>query len=89
MIDTKWIGYRFPTMRWEVEKGRLRFFAKAIGETRPEYVDEEAARAKGYRSLLAPPTLLFSGPLDHDSVPKLIALLGIDLNNILLAPNEF
>src|SRR3546814_9496304 len=70
-------------MRWEVEKGRLRFFAKAIGETRPEFIDEDAAKAAGHQSLLAPPTILFSGPLDHDDVPKLLQMLGIDMNNIL------
>ena len=35
MIDTKHIGLRLPTVSFEVEKGRLRFFAKATGETRP------------------------------------------------------
>ncbi|NGY03326.1 MaoC family dehydratase N-terminal domain-containing protein [Solimonas terrae] len=89
MIDTKWIGHRFATLRWEVEKGRLRFFAKAIGETRPEYTDEEAARAAGHPSLLAPPTILFSGPLDHDDVPKLLELLGINMNNILHGEQGF
>lgn len=89
MIDTKWIGHRFPTMRWEVEKGRLRFFAKAIGETRPECVDEDAAKAAGHPSLLAPPTILFSGPLDHDEVRSLLQLLGINMNNILHGEQSF
>jgi acyl dehydratase len=89
MIDTKWIGHRFPKIRWEVEKGRLRFFAKATGETRAEYIDEDAARAAGHPSLLAPPTILFSGPLDHDDVPKLLQLLGISMNNILHGEQGF
>ncbi|HEY9547293.1 MAG TPA: MaoC family dehydratase N-terminal domain-containing protein [Solimonas sp.] len=89
MIDTKWIGHRFPAIRWEVEKGRLRFFAKAIGETRPEFIDEDAAKAAGHPSLLAPPTILFSGPLDHDDVPKLLQMLGIDMNNILHGEQGF
>jgi acyl dehydratase len=89
MIDTKWIGHRFPVMRWEVEKGRLRFFAKAIGETRPEYIDEVAAKAAGYLTLLAPPTILFSGPLDHGSVSQLLQLLDISMNNILHGEQGF
>lgn len=89
MIDTKWIGHRFPTLRWEVEKGRVRFFAKAIGETRPEYLDEAAARAAGHRSLLAPPTLLFSGPLDHDDVPRLLQTLGISVDSLLHGEQGF
>jgi len=89
MIDTKWIGYRFPTIRWEVEKGRLRFFAKAIGEARREYVDEDAARAAGYPSLLAPPTILFSGPLDHDEIQNVLCMLGINMSNILHGEQRF
>ena len=89
MIDNKWIGHRFPKTRWEVEKGRLRFFAKAIGETRPEYLDEEAARAAGYSSVLAPPTIFFSGQLDHGFVPQVLELLGININNMLHGEQGF
>ena len=40
----------------EVEKGSIRRFAEAIGETNPIYFEEAAARAAGYRSIVAPPT---------------------------------
>ncbi len=83
MIDKKWIGHRFPSVQWEVEKGRLRFFAKAMGETRPEYIDEAAAKAAGYPSLLAPPTIFFSGPLDNGSIEGMLDLMSININNIL------
>jgi len=33
---------------------RLKFFAKAIGETNPIYTDEAAALEAGYRALPAP-----------------------------------
>src|SRR3546814_13237942 len=82
MIDTKWIGHRFPAIRWEVEKGRLRFFAKAIGETRPEFIDEAAAKAAGHPSLLASPTILFSGPLAPDDVPKPPTLRSEDSRDV-------
>ncbi len=59
VIDRTHIGKRWPSFDVEVEKGRLRLFAKAIGETRPIYHDESAARAAGYRGLLAPPTFAF------------------------------
>ena len=89
MIDTRWIGHRFPVMRWEVEKGRIRFFAKAIGETRAEYIDEDAAKAAGYPSLLMPPTMFFSGPLDHDDIQRLLSTLDIDMKNILHGEQAF
>ena len=56
MIDRQYIGHRFPVFQVEVEKGRLRFFAKAIGETDPVYFDEKAAKAAGHPGLLVPPT---------------------------------
>ena len=50
MIDKKHIGHELPASVLDVEKGRLRFFAKAIGETDPVYTDEAAAEAAGYRA---------------------------------------
>jgi acyl dehydratase len=40
----------------DVERGAIRRFAEAIGETNPIYFEEAAARAAGYRSVVAPPT---------------------------------
>ena len=48
MIDKKWIGHEFPPSELALERGRLRFFALAIGETDPVYTDVDAARAAGY-----------------------------------------
>ena len=56
MIDRGFIGHEQPPASIEVEKYPLKLFAKAIGETGAVYVDEDAARKAGYRSLLAPPT---------------------------------
>ena len=44
MIDRKFIGLALPEFSAQVEAGALRFFAKAIGQTDPIYVDEAAAR---------------------------------------------
>ncbi len=55
MIDRTCIGRAVPSHTVEVEKGRLRFIAKAIGETNPIYTDEAAARDAGYASLSVHP----------------------------------
>jgi len=39
----------------EIEKSMIRNFAQAIGDPNPLYNDEEYARKKGYRSIIAPP----------------------------------
>ena len=54
MLDRSLIGYRSPSCTLEVERGRLRQFAHAIGETRPEYLEAAAARAAGFPDLPVP-----------------------------------
>ena len=82
MLDKSRIGHAFPSFTAEVEKGRLKFFAKAIGETNPIYTDEVAAIRAGYRSLPAPPT--FTSVLDQESPDFLpvLDLLGIDIAKV-------
>lgn len=52
MIDKRFIGHVMPTFSAVVEAGRLRFFAKATGQTDPLYSDEAAARAR-HKKILA------------------------------------
>ena len=89
MIDTKHIGLELPAATFEVEKGRLRFFAEATGETRPEYLDERAARAAGYRSLPAPPTFLMAADLDAGTTTMLLDTLAVPIERILHGEQSF
>lgn len=50
------IGMTLPPIVTPVEAGQLRLFAKATGQTEAIYLDEAAARAAGFRGLVAPPT---------------------------------
>jgi acyl dehydratase len=56
LLDKSLIGRESEVAVHEVERGAIRRFAEAIGDPNPIYVDEEAARAAGYPSLVAPPT---------------------------------
>lgn len=89
MIDPKFVGYRSPECTLEVEKGRLRQFAKAIGETRPVCVDEAAARAAGYPGLLVPPTFLFCLEMDRPDPYGWFDEVGIPLPRVLHAEQGF
>ncbi|MGE0599009.1 MAG: MaoC family dehydratase N-terminal domain-containing protein [Dehalococcoidia bacterium] len=42
----------------EVDKTAIRMFARSVGHTDPIYFDEAAAKAAGYRGLVAPPGYL-------------------------------
>ena len=89
MIDTKWIGHEFAPSVLPIERTRLQFFAKAIGETDPVYTDAEAARAAGYRDVPAPPTFLFAAELDSGATDRLLADLGIPFEKLLHGEQGF
>lgn len=83
------VGYTFPPHSMIVEAGRLRFFAKAIGETDPIYTDEKAAQAAGYAALPVPPTFLFCLEMERPDSFGWIAELGLDLGRILHGEQTF
>lgn len=89
MIDRRWIGTELPPAPLTLERGRLQFFAKAIGEDDPVYRDAAAARAAGHPDLPAPPTFLFAAELDADAAFWLVERLGVPLANILHGEQAF
>jgi acyl dehydratase len=52
------IGREGPPTRLDVEKAAIRMFARAVGYTDPIFYDEDYAKSKGHRSLVAPPGFL-------------------------------
>lgn len=83
MIDRAHIGRTWPSWEVLVEQGRLRLFAKAIGETRPEYTSVAAARAAGYRSILAPVTFAYCLGADDPSGLTYMEEVGIPISRLL------
>jgi acyl dehydratase len=85
MLDRRIIGKNYPPALNEVEKGAIRRFAEAIGDPSALYKDEEAARAAGYRSMVAPPSFpaTFSGGVDF------MAVLAINPRNVLIGEQSF
>ncbi|MGT2430075.1 MaoC family dehydratase N-terminal domain-containing protein [Cupriavidus basilensis] len=89
MVDKKWIGHEIGSSVLPVERGRLKFFAKAIGETNPVYLDESAAREAGYADLPAPPTFLFTAELDSGAMFGLLERLGVPIRKVLHGEQSF
>ena len=94
MLDrAKFIGMASEPRTVLVERGFLKFFAKATDETNPIHFDEEAARAAGHPDIVAPPTYLFTL---HMSAPSKRADLfdpehglGLDTSRILHGEQRF
>lgn len=89
MIDKKWIGVDLGHSALAIERGRLKFFATAIGETDPVYTDVAAARDAGYADLPAPPTFLFAAELDSGALFTLLDRLGVPLGKVLHGEQRF
>ena len=89
MIDTRHIGHRLPPYAVDVEKGRLKFFAKAIGEQDAIYCDVAVAQAAGYPDVPAPPTFLFAAELDSGANDQLLTDLDIPLVKLLHGEQSF
>lgn len=89
MIDKSHIGYKPEPVTVDIEKGRLKFFARATGQEDPIYLDEDAAKAAGYSALPAPPTFLFSIDLEQDNPMGFLDMLGVNVARILHGEQEF
>ena len=89
MVDATAIGRTFAPHSADVDAARLRLFADAIGETRPEYVDEAAARAAGHRSLPAPPTFAACLYLDETDPFAWLRDIDVDIAQVLHASQSF
>ena len=89
MIDRSHIGATLTPYTVEVEKGALRFFAKATGQSDALYVDEEVARAAGYASLPVPPTFLFCLEMGGPNPNEMRQRLGVDIARVLHGEQQF
>ncbi len=89
MIDHKYIGHVEPAFEVLVEKGRLKFFAKATGQTDPVYTDDEAAHAAGHPALPVPPTFLFCLEMEAPDPAAIRNLLGMDYRRLLHGEQGF
>lgn len=90
MFDKSKIGQSFPPFTIEVERGKIRELALAIGDDNPVYQGREAAQAAGYPDVplypTSPTTFVFWG---NTKTAGQIASLGINLLKILHGEEEY
>ncbi|MEV6060969.1 MaoC family dehydratase N-terminal domain-containing protein [Nocardia asteroides] len=82
-------GLAFDPITVFVERGRLRLFAEAIGETNPVYLDVAAARRAGHPDLPVPPTFFYSLELETPDPFGYLAALDVDLRRVLHGEQSF
>ncbi|KRB84059.1 MaoC family dehydratase N-terminal domain-containing protein [Noviherbaspirillum sp. Root189] len=81
MIDRKHIGRIVSRHQAEVERGRLRLFAKAIGETDRRWTEGER--------LPVPPTFLFCLDMERHDPYDWYAEVGLELPKVLHGEQSF
>lgn len=89
MADKTKVGKEYAPIRWEVERGKIAEFAKAIGDPNPIYLDRQAAIREGYRDTPAPPTFLTVPMMWSSSMPALITDLAINFMMVLHGEEEY
>jgi acyl dehydratase len=88
-VDESKKGKTYPPFEYEVGREKIREYANAVGEDNAVYRDREAARAAGFRDVVAPP--MFAVVYSTGSVaPGLFdPELGINLGRMLHGSQEF
>lgn len=87
--DSPPIGKSYPPFTYEVGLEKVREYANAVGESESVYRDRDAARAAGFRDVVAPPMFAVvycagaMGPAIFD--PE----LAIDFSRLLHGGQEF
>lgn len=89
MLNGSCVGQALTPYSVAVESGRLRFFAKATGQTDRVYFEEAAAREAGYLSQPVPPTFLFCLENESPDPQELLRLVGLDLGRLLHGEQSF
>jgi acyl dehydratase len=54
-VNTSAVGKTYSPLNYAVGREKIREYAFAVGETNPVHLEVEAARALGYRDVVAPP----------------------------------
>ena len=83
------IGRRYPPATYEVGREKIREYANAIGASNPVHHDRDAARAAGFRDVVAPPMfcVVYSAPAVAPGV--LDPEVGINLATMVHGGQEF
>jgi acyl dehydratase len=83
------LGKAYPPFEYEVGREKIREYAAAIGATNPVHFDREAARAAGYRDVVAPPMFAVVYSAGAVAPGVLDPELGINLMLMLHGSQEF
>ncbi len=88
-INRDVVGKEYPPFPVTVERGRIKDFARAIGDLNPFYLDDAVGRASPWGDILAPPTFPIAFRDERADSAALLRDLGVDFSRVLHGEQEF
>ena len=83
------LGKEYPPYAVTVERGKIKEFARAIGDLNPFYLDDSVGRASPWGDVIAPPTFAISFRDEVADSSALLRDLGVDISRVLHGEQEF
>ena len=83
------LGKEFPPFAVTVERGKVKEFARAIGDLNPLYLDDRVGAASEWGDLIAPPTFAITFRDEGADTNALLRELGTDISRVLHGEQEF
>jgi acyl dehydratase len=88
-INTSVKGKEYAPFTVTVERGKIKEFARAIGDPSPFYLDDAVGRASEWGDIIAPPTFVTTFRDEKADTGSMLADLGVDIGRILHGEQEF
>lgn len=92
MVNEAIIGKEFPPFEFPIERGKIKEFARSLGDSNPVYADLELARSLGFKDIPPPPTFTASflhHVPDENFLLNLMAEMGIEVARSVHGESEF
>jgi acyl dehydratase len=88
-INKSLIGREYPPYAVTVERGKIKEFARALGDTNPLYIDDRVGVASEWGDIIAPPTFSVTFRDETADTAAFLRELGTDISRILHGEQEF
>jgi acyl dehydratase len=82
-------GKEYAPYTVTVERGRIKDFARAIGDLSPFYLDDRVGAASEFGDVIAPPTFPITFRDENADTAQMLKDLGVDISRILHGEQEF
>jgi acyl dehydratase len=88
-INQGMIGREFAPFVVTVERGKIKEFARALGDTNPFYLDDRVGQASEWGDIIAPPTFMTTFREAAGDGGDFLRELGTDISRLLHGEQEF